>query len=356
MAAHGILFDLCDTQLILIIFILQSRQPYGFEILDGAVACVYQQMDLFLERVKAFPEFCFVVVNVHRLESKVLEKLMSFLSNHEIALLGIKFHCIQRGETLHTAPWISERSWDSESIATQRSILPSRNWVSSVFAELTVISHDLCGTGKTRHIREQLKSARAQAQVASIVLHEKSSVGSLIRSLKSKFQGTFQTRLLHISIACLPQKNDNYTEWLQQMNYFFFCMLALQSVYDPVTTTSFVFAGKWSVLVEMCCLPSGESSQEWLQANIPILGFYSRFQAPECKYIIDDNARRVCTYLRALHKGTINRKYHANALKRIILVLDCSGSMQGDPFRDAVRNAVCIFDSHVVEGDVIETG
>ena len=277
---------------------------------------------------------------------------MSFLSNHEIAPLGMKFHCIQRGETLHTAPWISERSWDSAVLATQHSFFPSRNWVSTISADLTVVSHDLCGTGKTRHIREQLKSARAHAQVASIVLHEKSSVGSLIRSLRSKFQSTFQTRLLHISISFLPRTNDNYKDWLQQMNFFFFCMLALQSIYDPVTTTSFVFAGKWSVLVEMCCPPSAESSQEWLQTNIPILGFYSKFQEPECKYVIDDSARRVCTYLRALSKGTINRKYHANALKRIVLVLDCSGSMQGAPFRDAVRNAVCIFDSHVVEGDV----
>lgn len=308
-------------------------------------------MDLFLERAKAFPQFCFVAVNVHLFESKVLERLMSFLSNQEIALLGIKFHCIQRGETLHTAPWISERSWDSDAIST----LPRRNWASSIFAELTVISHGLCGTGKTRHIREQLRSARAHAQVASIVLHEKSSVGSLIRSLKSKFQGSAQTRLLHVSVTFVPQKLDDYKNWLQQMNYFFFCMLALQSIYDQATTASFVFGGKWSVMVEMCCLPSGESSEEWLQSNIPILGFYSRFHAPVCKYVIDDNARRVCTYLRALYNGTINRKYHANAVKRIILVLDCSGSMCGAPFGDAVRNAVCIFDSHVVEGDVSST-
>jgi hypothetical protein len=42
--------------------------------------------------------------------------------------------------------------------------------------------------------------------------------------------------------------------------------------------------------------------------------------------------------------------------KRIVLVLDCSGSMNGNPYRDALRNAVAIFDTHVVAGDVSEPG
>jgi uncharacterized protein with von Willebrand factor type A (vWA) domain len=35
-----------------------------------------------------------------------------------------------------------------------------------------------------------------------------------------------------------------------------------------------------------------------------------------------------------------------------VFVLDTSGSMEGTPYNDAIRNAVSIFDSHIVEGDV----
>lgn len=309
---------------------------------------------LFLDRVKAFPQFVFAILNVDFFESKVLEKLMSFLADREIASLGICLHCIQRGETLHTAPWIVERSWDWEGLEGLGSAPPSRNWQSNVSADLSVVSSKSCGSGKTRHIRATMSKStnRANTEVATIVVHENSSVASLIQSLNNKFQqGSCKSRVLHISVTFLPlQKEGQSKDWLRQMNFFFFCMVALQFVYDPVSATSFHFAGVWKVMVEMPSSPQGETA-EWLLANIPILAFYSSFQEPNPQYVIDEKARRVSTYLRAFQTGTINRKFQAGALKRIVLVLDCSGSMNGAPFQDAVRNAVNIFETHVVEGD-----
>jgi len=336
-------------------YLQKQKRPHAFELLDGAVPCEVEQMQLFLERVKGFPHFCFVVMNVDAFDSKVLERLMAFLSDREIATLGINLHCIQRGGALHTAPWISERSWDLEGLEALRSTPPSNNWRSNVFAELCVVSSRSCGSGKTRHIRAIMRQSikSANTEVATLVVHEKSSVASLIRSLKDKFQqGSCNNRVLHISVAFLPlQKEELYKDWLRQINFFFFSMVALQSVYDSVTATTFHFAGVWKVFVEMPSTPQGTSAQEWLLASIPILSFYSTFQEPTSEYVIDEKARRVSTYLRAYSTGTINRKFQAGALKRIVLVLDCSGSMGGVPYQDAVRNAVNIFETHVVEGD-----
>jgi len=310
-------------------------------------------MALFLERVKAFPSFHFVVVNANLLESNVLEKLLSFLSDREIASFGISFHCIQRGEALHTAPWMSERSWDSDALGALSSSPPNLGWQSPNFSELAVVSSDTSGSGKTRYIRDRLTSIdRTPTQVGSVVVHEGTSVASLIRSLHDKFMGTCKNRVLHISFAFLPTRKER-DKWLREMNYFFFCMVALRSVYDPTSTTSFSFAETWSILFELPVGAPGQSAREWLLENIPIVAFYSRFLEPQCQYVIDDQARRVCTYLRALSTGTINRKFES-AVKRIVLVLDCSGSMTGAPFADAVRNAVSVFDSHVVQDDVSE--
>jgi len=293
-------------------------------------------------------------MNVDHFDSKVLEKLMAFLSDREIAALGINFHCIQRGETLHTAPWVSERSWDLETLAALRSSPPSTSWQSRLFGEMTVVASESCGTGKTRHIRDKFETMnRSTTRVASVVIHERTSGASLIRSLREKYSGTSKKRVLHVSFSFLPKRSQRkYKAWLREMNYFFNCMVATRSVYDPVSSTSFAFAGHWKVFFELPRGPSGESTRDWLLENIPIIAFYSNFQKPKCKYVIDDQARRVSTYLRALATGTINRKFEAGAVKRIVLVLDCSGSMEDVPFRDAVRNAVGIFDSHVAEGDV----
>jgi len=333
----------------------QDRTPCSFEILDGAVPCSYDRMSLFLERAKAFPAFRFVIVNVNLLESKVLEKLLSFFSDREIASLGISFHCIQRGEALHTAPWMSERSWECDSLAALNSSPPSRFWQSRVFSELEVVSSKTSGSGKTRYIRDKFTSVdKSTAQVASVVIHEGSSVASIIQSLKEKFPGACQNRVLHVSFAFLPSREKRWNKWLREMNYFFFSMVALCSAYDPISTASFSFSGTWKILFELPLGPAGESAQAWFVANIPIIAFYSTIREPSCQYVIDEQARRVCTYLRALSTGTINRKFEGT-IKRIVLVLDCSGSMNGRPFLDAVRNAVSIFDTHVVEGDVSST-
>lgn len=332
-----------------------------FEILDGAVPCSVERLGLFLDRVKAFTSCRFVVMSAEKLDSKCLEKLLSFLSDREIESLGVSFHCIQHGDSLvHTSPWVSGKSWDRDSLAAS----PNIEWNARVLddvavSEVIVISSTSCGTGKTRFIREELRkfeSSEKDSQVASIVVHEKSSISSLVEALRSKFSRSGGRRALHISFTFMPtlQKHHENKRWLLEMNHFFLSLLVLRSVYDPISATSFSLSGaKWKFFFEMQ-LSAGETAEDWLVKSIPVVASCGIFATPSIHFFIDDEARRVCTYLRAFETGTINRKFEGAAKKRIVLVLDCSGSMEGTPFRDAVNNAVGIFDSHVVEGDVSE--
>jgi hypothetical protein len=334
----------------------------SFEILDGAVPCSVERLTLFLDRVKAFTSCRFVVMSTEKLDSKSLEKLLSFLSDREIESLGVSFHCIQHGDSLvHTSPWVSGKSWDRDSLAALTATSPNIDWNGRVLddvaiSEVTVIASTSCGTGKTRFIREELnkfESSEVDCQAASIVVHEKSSICSLVEALRSKFSGSSGRRALHISFTFMPtSEKQNEKKWLLEMNHFFLSLLVLRSVYDPISATSFSLSGeKWKFFFEMP-FSACKTAEDWLVKNIPAVASCGTFLNPTNQFIIDQEARRVCTYLRAFETGTINRKFEGGAKKRIVLVLDCSGSMAGRPFRDAVNNAVGIFDSHVVEGDV----
>jgi hypothetical protein len=342
----------------------------SFEILDGAVPCSVERLALFLDRVKSFTSCRFVVMSTEKLDSKSLEKLLSFLSDREIESFGVSFHCIQHGDSLvHTSPWVSGKSWDRDSIADLTTTSPDIDWNARVLddvaiSEVIVIASPTCGTGKTRFIREELnkfKWTEVDSQVASIVVHEQSSISSLVEALKSKFSGSSGRRALHISFTFMPiSEKQHEKRWLLEMNHFFLSLLVLRSVYDPISATSFSLSGaKWNFFFEMP-LSAGNTAEDWLAKSIPVVASCGTFLNPSNHFIIDHEARRVCTYLRAFETGTINRKFEGGAKKRIVLVLDCSGSMGvpdvggRTPFQDAVKNAVGIFDSHVVEGDVSE--
>jgi hypothetical protein len=338
----------------------------SFEIFDGAVPCSVERLSLFLDRVKAFTSCRFVVMSTEKLDSKSLEKLLCFLSDREIESLGVNFHCIQHGDSslVHTSPWVSGKSWDRDSLVALTTTSPGIDWNARVLddvaiSKVTIIASPSCGTGKTRFIREELskfESTEVDSQAASIVVHEKSSISSLVEALRSKFtRSSGRYRALHVSFTCMPTSEKQHEKrWLLEMNHFFFSLLILRSVYDPISATSFSLSGgEWTFFFEMP-LSAGETAEDWLVKSIPVVASCGTFINPSNQFIIDHEARRVCTYLRAFESGTINRKFEGGARKRIVLVLDCSGSMRGRPFQDAVNNSVGIFDSHVVEGDVSE--
>jgi hypothetical protein len=226
-----------------------------------------------------------------------------------------------------------------------------------------MISSASCGSGKTRLIRRKLDKIRKkdnEAEVASLVVHEGTTLSSLITVLDSKFQNSRPYHAaLHVSFSVLQIGGKRSDDWIRQLNFFFFSLLVLRSVYDPVSSRSFSLGDKqWKLFFELPQSEAEETSSDWLTKNIPVLTVCGTAQSPSAQYVIDEKARRVSTYLRALSTGTINRKFCSGSQKRIVLALDCSGSMRAcfsnglTAFQVAVNNAVGIVDSHLVEGDV----
>jgi hypothetical protein len=324
--------------------------------------CSTEKMELFLDRVLAYPQFVFTIVNTEQLNNNATELLMSFLSDRDVSVKGVNFHVVQRGDLIHASPWVSGRSWEMEkkdSAFDGRSSWLSRIVDGGVIDKLDVVSSEASGTGKTRMIRREMlrfQKTDAACQAASITIHEQSTVEQLVEKLRSCFKGKQGTRVLHISFSFLPQNKDFelYRRWINDMNHFLFSMLVLRVVSGENFASTFSLAAtKWCIYIELPSLDEPLCSlKQWLWTHIPVIAACARHRKPSTEFGIDVEARRVSTYLRAMKDGTINRKFDEGANKRIMLVIDCSGSMSGTPFQTAVRNAAAIFDSHVVDFDV----
>ena len=89
-----------------------------------------------------------------------------------------------------------------------------------------------------------------------------------------------------------------------------------------------------------------------MSKHIPCVLLCGSLETPPTRLILDDQTRRVCTYLRAYENGTIDRKFEPVQQRRILFVLDKSGSMAGSALSVATDNALRIYDTHINAGDV----
>jgi hypothetical protein len=329
------------------------------------------KVKLFLKRVAAFPSSYFVLLNVQQLPSEHQEMIFNFISRPERADT-YNLHCIQLSDTLlHASPWVENKVWGNEFV--QKKLvdleLSVQNWLhknllkNSVFDRITVVSSTRCGTGKTRYILEEMSKIQENdpnSQIATISIHERTTIQSLVKSMSTKFSSPSTNNSVHFSFM-VPMKAE-YRELMSMLNYFFQSFFLLGSVQDPQNETTIYLGGRrWNVFVELQANDSRAfgSVQKQLSQFIPILGLCSSFDSPPNQYQIDDKSRRVCTYLRAFNDGTIDRKFQSIASKKqLIFVIDKSGSMEqgmgnGRTALDvAVDNAIKIFDSHVQTDDV----
>jgi hypothetical protein len=308
------LFDLTHFHL----GFLQDRLPAAYEILDCVGGCNDKKMDIFLQRVVAFPGNTFVVLNAEMLGGKLLERLMSFLSHKDSCSSGSCLHCIQREQAiLHYAPWVKTREWAGDSLPLDRSSNRDSSvlWTQQVLDERFVERVDIlwgptCGTGKSRHIQDHLVrlSNDLSYQVGVVVLHEGSCISSLVTDLHDNFSWNAERCAVHFSFYYMPDRGDDSC-WIETINYFFLLLLVQRSIHDPISRCTFHLGKRrWQIFVELpssSIVPGGE----WLQRFVPILSACGNFCAPNKSFLADKEMHRVCMYLRAFENGTINRKF-----------------------------------------------
>ena len=117
------------------------------------------------------------------------------------------------------------------------------------------------------------------------------------------------------------------------LNYVFYSLLMTRSVYDSSSKQSFHLGKRrWDFFVELQAFlsPTNDLQRETrkkLSQFIPILAHCSSIRESLPLFEIDEETRRVCTYLRAYDNGTIDRKFQKHEPKQVIFVVDESGSM-----------------------------
>jgi hypothetical protein len=319
-------------------------------------------LDLFLRRTKVFTANIFTIVNVDKLPGKCLEKVLSFMSERENTTSQL--HCVQENlSMLHASNFVEGSEWGAfataaESPCWKRYILNAES-----FDKVDVVV-GASGAGKTRLIRKELQEIHRNKEIGAITFHEGSTMDSLTDDVVTAFTMDGLPKALHVSFMCTPEPDSEANgKWFETVNRFFFSLLALRVVRNNDSSKSFHMGqGSWALYVELPLTPrlNGcavmDSAREWLRRHIPLLALCCELRRPDPLISINDDARRVCTYLRAYENGTINRKFFRG--RKVVFVLDRSGSMALDfgidqtAFEAAVDCAMEIFDSHVHANDV----
>lgn len=271
----------------------------------------------------------------------------------------MNLHLVQLRDTLlHSPPGIYSRAWNKKSMKdidlgswlTTRVICPERH-----ITKISVVCGSR-GSGKTMCIRSAMEKYRQQGcQVASLYIHEDFTLGQAIAQLNSRFDAHVEgRRVLHVSL-----NSDIEGELEHRVNLFFNSFCINQSVHDFESETC-VYAAthSWVVLIEIGGISSESECQHWLSCHIPILAHGgSDIRLPPQEFAIDEQTRRVCTYLRAYDDGMIDDKFNARpSHKGLFFVIDNSYSMSavlGDrtSLEVAVDSMLSIFDSHLQLGD-----
>ena len=350
-------------------FPTQSRHPASFEVLDGACIQSPDEIQLFLDRVLAFPDQTFTVISVEEFAANEQEIIANFLAKHSRSADKLHLHCIQLRDTiLHAPPGIEIRLWDDSSFDDDQHIAWLKNHVISEkhLNSITIVCGS-SGSGKTRHIRGEMKNLAASkhAEVASMYIHEDFSLSKAVASLRAKFKsGPSQNRVIHFGFS-LDSTENPPKDLMLSVNNFFNSFLLLQTIYDPSPGSGNCFhSGMHSYVLYIECTGNESICRTWLRPYVPILTCCNVIIQPPSDYIVDNQTRRVCTYLRAYDEcyddGTkkIDWKFNPTPCnKRIMFVLDICESMEVDlggrtSLEVATDCMLTIFDSHLQLMDV----
>ena len=310
-----------------------------------------------------------MLLNIQDLPGNQQETIVNYVCSLETSDKKFNLHCVQTSETmLHSSPSVEHIIWNDTAFKDLKIDL----WKSCIteqsnFNDITVVTSSYHSAGKTRFIHKEidrLQNNDDNLVRGSICIHEGTTLGSLIQSLK-RFRTIVDNNVaVHFSFMLPLESYDS--KLLTELNYFFNHFFLTRCVKSHHTGDCFAMGWtKWSIFIEVPDCVSDKSletdASDTMRQYLPIMSVCARIIQPPKSFDIDSRTRRVATYLRAYEDGTINRKFEIATPKQLMFVIDDSGSMNAafddgrTAFAVAISNALRIFDSHVNVGDFFGT-
>lgn len=357
----------------LLVHIFAGRAPEAFEMLVCSKDTRPSDLHLFFQRVRVHTRRTYALVHVDALSSACQDDVTAFLLDRVRESEELRLHCVVDGPSmLQPAPWIRITHWN---VASAASALPARQAAARQYTaaivdgtcirSVRVFASSVPGAGKTHLARKQLQLLRADTLVVCLSeAFDAADVSRLLAAHEARQHSVtdtrsavfFQVQMGHFATL------DGLAAALRPIAAFLYDLLVLRLVGGGGSEPPFALPSDagWDVFVEVPSLvghaadAAGVNQAAWYAEHaLPLLWLVGTIVEPPAEFEVDERVRRVCKYLRAYSDGTINRKFGdgAPASKHVLLLLDVSGSMQGEKLDAAVDNMLAIFDGHMRAGD-----
>jgi hypothetical protein len=305
----------------------------------------------FLERAKHHPHRRFVLLEVnliaHTLQHVLLRLFLDTRDGKSGRLrAGHNLCCVETGPcALQSASWIRPESAEE--------LCEGIDLKSALIATSAVVSikcfHGPPGSGKTHQIK-RIMSSLHQAFECCLSITEAFSMDDTARKLlRAARTAAGRPLALRVHINVGKFKKSERGQWsalMEKVSKFFFGLLVLRSVSDPLSDIVFNLppGGTLTVLVEIpdrdshlealpdeeCLSASARAARDccMLAEELPVIAALGEMVSPPSLIDVTSDVQLVCKYLRALEDNSIDQLYGSVQSVDLLILMDCTASMK----------------------------
>jgi hypothetical protein len=343
-----------QSQLVRLIVSIYNGVPESFEVFHCRSSSTKEQLCLFLDRINKHP-LKYLVLEVNMLPFRLQEHLMQWcIKTHHLgqtehqqvsslAVMGkiTVVHFVETASSpLRELPWIIFKQYedDGPAMLIDGAQMKYKQFVND-FALIKLV-YGKAGDGKTHYIKKQLQ--RSSCSVTISVNEDFTPVGA-IQKLR-RLPPTQENCAVFFNFTMIPpgesvdeREGKHYKDLIKVISWFFFDLLLLGYVEDPITGLSVCISGgmNWIIYVEVPSQIGSGTPKESLAnliEEIPALGIVGE-PCPidqKTKYTIDADVQLVCKYLNAYQtykkngRGGINQLYNGGDIVKFSTQPDLS--------------------------------
>ncbi|XP_065839047.1 uncharacterized protein [Oscarella lobularis] len=353
-------FGFSRKQLFELIVKLYDGFPESYELLRCTEETLKEDLNLFLQRARAFPSRIFTLVEVNKLRIELQEDVLRFQMDKSLKSKVNVCYILTDNAVFHEAPWIQVFRYREEPLAlvAKQEIKTKtyfKDWVQEYnnLRNLTLVYGE-AGNGKSHYIRKQLSEMFCEEQVCVIAVHEAFAPLHAIEKLQNLYRERQLQACIYFNFTIAPPKEakddisqaefNRYESLRTEMFWFMFSLICMGFVEDTETGKSFRLCGDcaWHIYIEV---PSGHKGSETdLSSFLSCFPLFYYFGNPyrissDAPFDIDSSVQLVCKYLKAYDNGSIDKL--AKAKKRFLKKLRRAKSEEMEIVKFSVEKDLC---------------